>query len=1091
MPRDDRKRFTRLLRRLLARDHTPIASSSSNVSSVRPDSATVNTGSSSLLDDNSSLHDVPAAELSRASSLEVEQFDSDDVLEPDNDTLSNLWTEAFYHYEDISGVDLQDQDSDLYQSLKGCTDYHTIVDVLVKTAQEFGLYRHPSNDARTKIRGALRPIIRAVLNSGVLDASGELAATSSVPGGKALFVAIGLLFRATKGVSDRFDAVVSLLERFENYMRCLDIRIDVPLEPNSRIVVVNIFVEMLRTFAIVTQMMRKSRLNHFLSVLTGGEDTIADVARRFEALEVQDTRLILTSVYKEVCMLSGSLYDALSSIEDGVALLNERMEVASAKLAEITVNVRSTADMVSDLRSIAISMPNSGNAQRGADSGSATALSTSFMSRSGEAGPGTAEIWRICLTITCLNAVSNTKLLADNILSTFDGLPPGGQADLMKGFAVIYSIAACVASDNIEVATSAALLNPATFASTFIPLAMAYVAAFLCGAYLPRALGHSRSYTIIIIDVLGDHALVPLDRYLSWADIHALLLERFANKDGAQYVRSGAYKIMDTAGESTIIKPATWAQTVKAGMILEMSIVVRQMSRSLRCPCCHNATTQAPDVDWVFCTHCKRQYRTSSAIPVDPINDNPTENIHVDPSSPEPIIPPVSSQGSTSLDAPLRADLDIPVTKDGPAQQKPQYTEDMALFRRITIELSLQEGHQDDMTDRLSRLPPCDENMFVRMWPMWAKQTGQMLTMDDILPPVTLQGKPSISLWRLHAAVWQLGGHDTVGERWPMLAGRLGWGITNDSVRGALAPPMAAERVRQHHMSHLKGFDKFYGHFYRQPLSWHMQSQPGQPKLRAEKVHQAMQAFALGASSEELRARGIGEDVIAFVEQHRDELVQKYREQMASKQGLQSEQAQGQQPGQGQGLPPGQQPPQLFGPLPSARELKGVRPDGSIDPDMYRVATESVTKMKRNIEPQLTARFQPVEPPIDVDRNEWMAVLDRAVLLAAEIEKMLPTFIAYTQGSQLANILSKYVGQIMVVQFQKKLLEQYPARFIVDLNALRGFVTKFSNLLVILRNRITGVQLELQQLHGADGPRPTPSQQGGPPIPPGLPHRVP
>ncbi|KZV72600.1 hypothetical protein PENSPDRAFT_347281 [Peniophora sp. CONT] len=75
----------------------------------------------------------------------------------------------------------------------------------------------------------------------------------------------------------------------------------------------------------------------------------------------------------------------------------------------------------------------------------------------------------------------------------------------------------------------------------------------------------------------------------------------------------------------------------------------------------------------------------------------------------------------------------------------------------------------------------------------------------------------------------------------------------------------------------------------------------------------------------------------------------------------------------------------------------------------------------------------------------------------------------------------------MTVQFQKKLLGQHPPRFIVDLNALRGFIQQFSNLLVILRNRITGVRLELQQLHGPAGPRP-PSVQGGPPGPPGPPH---
>ena len=52
---------------------------------------------------------------------------------------------------------------------------------------------------------------------------------------------------------------------------------------------------------------------------------------------------------------------------------------------------------------------------------------------------------------------------------------------------------------------------------------------------------------------------------------------------------------------------------------------------------------------------------------------------------------------------------------------------------------------------------------------------------------------------------------------------------------------------------------------------------------------------------------------------------------------------------------------------------------------------------------------QLIEPPVDVDRNEWMALLERGSGLAQDIEKMLPTFIAYTQGPNphLVQIMSK------------------------------------------------------------------------------------
>ncbi|VDB84742.1 unnamed protein product [Peniophora sp. CBMAI 1063] len=433
----------------------------------------------------------------------------------------------------------------------------------------------------------------------------------------------------------------------------------------------------------------------------------------------------------------------------------------------------------------------------------------------------------------------------------------------------------------------------------------------------------------------------------------------------------------------------------------------------------------------------------------------------------------------------------------------------------------------DNLAARLRNIPPCAEEMFPRAWHAWMKQAGVALSMDDIQPPETLQGKPSISLWRLHALVWQAGGYDNIGDRWPTIAGRLGWGTMNDA-QGMYAPPMAAERLRQHHASHLREFEKWYLSISRARI---MQSQGQQNQLAArmapERVTQAMQAAAMGVSAEELKARGVGDDVIQFVEANREALLAKHREQTAFKQGLQQQQQQQQQqqgqppnmamhpqppphmnggmgqPGQphvngggvgGPGnvhapppLPPQGQPPQLFGPVPAARDLKGVRPDGSIDPLQMRATLEHISQLKKAIEPQLLRTFKTVDAPVDVDRNEWMSLLERGSGLAADIDKTLPMFIAYTQGpnQQLGPILSK----MMKLTFQKRLVSQAEPRFIVDLNELRGYIQQFSNLLVILTNRIAAVRMELQQLHGI-GPRPGSTQQLGPPGPPGPPNRM-
>ncbi|VDC07208.1 unnamed protein product [Peniophora sp. CBMAI 1063] len=157
----------------------------------------------------------------------------------------------------------------------------------------------------------------------------------------------------------------------------------------------------------------------------------------------------------------------------------------------------------------------------------------------------------------------------------------------------------------------------------------------------------------------------------------------------------------------------------------------------------------------------------------------------------------------------------------------------------------------------------------------------------------------------------------------------------------------------------------------------------------------------------------------------------------------------------------GQQPPK-------ARDLKGVYPDGSIEPALLHATQEHIAQMKRDIELQLLRDVKTVDPPVDADRDSWMADLERASVLAAELDKVLPTFFAYTEvpDRPLGPILSKYLGQMVTVSLQKRLVLQPEPRFILDQNTLRGYIQQFANLLVIITYRIDAVRLELQQLHG-------------------------
>ena len=66
-------------------------------------------------------------------------------------------------------------------------------------------------------------------------------------------------------MSDRFDAVATLLEEFGFYMSSLEIRMNAPLDRPARAIVVNILTGMLHPFATLTNMMHETRASELSS----------------------------------------------------------------------------------------------------------------------------------------------------------------------------------------------------------------------------------------------------------------------------------------------------------------------------------------------------------------------------------------------------------------------------------------------------------------------------------------------------------------------------------------------------------------------------------------------------------------------------------------------------------------------------------------------------------------------------------------------------------------------------------------------------------------------------------------------------------
>ncbi|VDC07203.1 unnamed protein product [Peniophora sp. CBMAI 1063] len=552
--------------------------------------------------------------------------------------IADLWDEALRRYRDVAGVDLSDEESDLCKRLTGLADYQAVVNVLDDIGREFDLYRHPHPQSiGTKIRGALRTIARVVLSTGVIEAIGEVAAALAVPGGKAIFVAIGVLLQATKGMSDRLDAVIGILKKFESYMTRLDVRAVSPLTLASRDLVVKILVEMLDSLALVTQMMKQNRAEHFLSVLSSKNVAIMAASQRFEDLENEEHLLILTEVQRDLHKLSSFLWDAVVCLETTMTRVEGKVTKVSQDVAVMSTAMQSMGvyDLLGHILEMRAFL---GQWQARLDGNRELQPAWNVTSTHGDVHPGhgrTVNLWHATITLTARNAKSSLEALVDNLLSCFHDATP---ADLARLRHMLYSIAAAAVSvsvggdlDNIWYAI---LTDPRAFLAAFLPMASACVTWFffrsrICSLGLPkipRAPEYSRSETIIIVDVLGLHMLLPLGNFQTWENVHELLLDQFENKPGERYVRSGSYTLMNTVTETTtsIIQPSSWAQSVRPGMTLEMSIVIRQFARKLECPYCRTCSPDAPDDGLIQCTGCPRKYWATRNSDTD-IEDNVLE----------------------------------------------------------------------------------------------------------------------------------------------------------------------------------------------------------------------------------------------------------------------------------------------------------------------------------------------------------------------------------------------------------------------------------------------------------------------------------
>ncbi|KAF7348046.1 Protein transport protein sec22 [Mycena sanguinolenta] len=568
------------------------------------------------------------------------------VCGTEGETLQGLWDDAFDVYKHRTGIDLRHENSDFALRLRDCDSAASVLDTLHDTASRFSGHREGS-PKWSKFRRKLKPVITVIAL--FIDAAAEGAASASVPGGKAVFVAFGVLLKATQGVSEKFDALIDLLESLELFFRQLSIRSDVPLGKESRSIVVEILVEMLKALALATQMMKQNRIKHFVRELFKGDDMKA-ILDRLQKLTTIESRMTVVEILGMVNQAGGVLGDVNRATS---SLQRQNLDILT-HLSMLPVNLEQQMASIMEKNMQRISEEISVSITQKHASASSVGPRTRL-------SPSNTYLDLFYRTIRALITLSSSE-----------------QATIRRDMAALLPVVTTTRLTEMEgsslaLSSLAAAINPTTAIGLYTQTIVLYIVAYMMWrliskvtSAIPSAPDFDIRNTIVLIDLVGVEVRLPLERCATFENFHRFLMERFSNQRIAKYVLSRAYEVTDVAN-SAIVYPHVWERRIRAGMKLDMAVLLYRPFSA--CPWCGLENKVAL---WIYC-ECGRTYQASAASltePQDTSARHPTAFI-------EELEPEASSSGSDN-ETPEPGEEDEDDVEDG-------YEDGMASLRKVHV----------------------------------------------------------------------------------------------------------------------------------------------------------------------------------------------------------------------------------------------------------------------------------------------------------------------------------------------------------------------------------------------------------------------
>ncbi|KAL4066756.1 hypothetical protein V8B97DRAFT_1948787 [Scleroderma yunnanense] len=385
-----------------------------------------------------------------------------------------------------------------------------------------------------------------------------------------------------------------------------------------------------------------------------------------------------------------------------------------------------------------------------------------------------------------------------------------------------------------------------------------------------------------------------------------------------------------------------------------------------------------------------------------------------------------------------------------------------------------------------------------------------------------------VDLYELHVQVMREGGHMSVTQRdlWAVIAGRMGFvqfpGSGSEPTRSG---PGIASQVQHTYMEHLRQFESAYVMTMLNRGANNQQhvlppggsgggggggpkpSTPAQPtemQNNAPRVNSYMPFLSQFAyvSVTDMRAKGLPENMIAFVESHRTEIT-RWRQQTEMMRRAANEQQPGMPSGQGPlssmqeqvsvGGPPGvQRPPQpmMSNTVPSLptgeqRVASGQFAHGVPQPNPVRFptseelqqATNAITNWKNMCANRLVSMQSQHVP--DESRLDYNQLLEQVHKLACDLDNKLATYLAVLRNEEPVR---KCVAIVLTVARQRQLLSTASPQYVVSLGTLQNMFVQIQKVNEEFEQRCRMIKMQANIPSGSvnrqtPAPHPTPVVQ--------------